>query len=146
MRSRFLRIILILAILLTVVIALPVHMYATREVFEAVVASGIIAVINMALGLVGFEIGFDKSNTVFMGAVFGSMAIRMVLIMMALTILLLNDFHALALSLSLMCFYVLGLVAEIMYALRVLAGRKVTLRREEEHEGEEHDVAFVQSL
>ncbi len=146
MRSRFLRVILIQAVLLAVVILLPVRIYATPDVFLAVVASGIIAVANMGLGLLGFEIGFDKSNTIFLSTVFGSMAFRMVLIMMALTILLLEGFHALALSLSLMCFYLLTLVAEIMYALRVLAGRKVMLPREdEEHDGDEN-VAFAQSL
>jgi hypothetical protein len=79
------------------------------------------------LAVVGFEVAIGKSHQVFMSVVFGGMGIRMALVLIAFTILLLNGYHPLAMALSLMGFYLIVLTAEVMYALQVLAGRKVKL-------------------
>lgn len=131
MRTWFLRVFVILAAVILVV-AIPVRSMATPVVYQAVIASGIISLINLVLAVVGFELAIGKSHQVFMSVVFGGMGIRMALVLIAFTILLLSGYHPLALALSLMGFYLIVLTAEVMYALQVLAGRKVKLEEASE--------------
>lgn len=123
MRLRFLRTALIISLTLGVVLAYPLHAWARPEVIRAVVASGIIAVVNIILGGLTLEYAIDKENRRFMAAVFGGMGVRMGLILVAVTLLLINGYHALALSLSLMGFYVVFMIAEITYVVRELSRR-----------------------
>jgi len=123
MRFQFSKTILLLAMSMAILLAYPLYAWGTVEVIRAIVASGVIALVNIILGCLTLEYAFDKSNQTFMFGVFGGMGIRMGLILIAFTILLINDFHALALSLSLMGFYVTFMIAEIIYAARELARR-----------------------
>jgi len=123
MRLRFLRTALFISLTLGVVLAYPLYTWANAEVIRAVVASGIIAVVNIIIGGITLEYAIDKNNSRFMTAVFGGMGVRMGLILIAVTILLINGYHALALSLSLMGFYVVFMIAEITYAVRELSRR-----------------------
>jgi len=128
MRFQFCKTILLLAAALVLVLAYPVHAWAGAEIVRAVVASGIIALANIIIGCITLDLAIDKRNTVFMAAVFGGMGIRMGLILVAMTILLLNGYHALALSLSLMGFYIVFMIAEIVYAARELGRRNAKAR------------------
>ena len=104
-------------------LAYPMASWSAAEVLDAVIASGIIAFCNVVLGYFLLQYAIDKSNSVFMGVVFGGMGIRMALILVALTILLINDYHALALSLALMGFYVVYMIVELVYVTRELGTR-----------------------
>lgn len=123
MRFQFCKIILLMALSMALLLAYPIYAWASAEVIRAVVASGIIALGNIIIGCLTLDFAIEKSNKIFMTAVFGGMGIRMGLILIAITILLLNGYHPLALTLALMGFYVIFMVAEIMYATRELARR-----------------------
>ena len=123
MRFRFLKSILVLTLVCAGIVVYPTIAWATPEVARSIVAAGIIAFVNVVLGSAILEWGIDKSNSVFMYSVFGGMGLRMALILVALTVLLVNDYHALSLALALMGFYVMSMITEIVYVLRVLNSR-----------------------
>jgi hypothetical protein len=132
MRFRFLRSVLVVTLVAAGVLAYPTIAWASPEVVRSIVASGIIALVNVVLGLIVLEWGIDKPNGAFMYSVFGGMGVRMGLILVTLTVLLLNSYHALSLALSLMGFYVLYSIIEIVYTLRELnrrPARRSTRRR-----------------
>ena len=123
MRFRFLRSVLVLTVVVAGAMAYPTIAWATPEVVDSIVASAIIAIVTLTIGLVALEWAIDKANAPFMYVVFGGMGVRMGLILVALTVLLLNGYHALSLALSLMGFYVVYTIAEIVYVLRELDKR-----------------------
>lgn len=123
MRFRFLRSVLVLTVLVAGVMVYPTIAWAAPEVVRSIVASAIIAVVNVLIGLVALEWSIDKGHAPFMYAVFGGMGVRMGLILLALTVLLLNGYHALSLALSLMGFYVVYTIAEIVYVVQELNRR-----------------------
>ena len=123
MRFRFLRSVLLLTVAAAIVLAYPTVAWATPEVARSIVASGIIALVNALIGLIALEWAIDKENGPFMYTVFGGMGLRMGMILVALTVLLLGGYHALSLPLSLMGFYVLYTIAEIVYVMQELDRR-----------------------
>ena len=128
MRFTFCKTATFIFIALAVVLAYPLYAWGSVEVLRAVIASGIIAFVNILLGGLSLEYAINKSNTVFMTAVFGGMGVRMGLILVAVTILLLNDYHALALTLSLMGFYVVFMTSEIIYVNNELSRRSASAK------------------
>jgi hypothetical protein len=128
MRFKFCKTATLIFIALAVLLAYPLYAWSGTEVLQAVIASGIIAFVNILLGGLSLEYSINKSNRVFMIAVFGGMGVRMGLILMAVTILLLNDYHALALTLSLMGFYVVFMTAEIIYVNNELSRRSASAK------------------
>jgi hypothetical protein len=128
MRFQFLKTALLISVVLVLALAYPLYAWASEEIMRAIVASGIIAFVNIIIGALTLEYAIDKANSRFMTAIFGGMGIRMGLILVAVTILLLNGFHAVALTLSLMGFYVVYMVAEIVYATRELARQSARAR------------------
>ncbi len=124
MRFQFFKTMLPMSLLIALAIAYPLYAWCTVDIRSAIIASAIIAFTNAALAGLALEYAFNKSNKIFMIAVFGGMGIRMALILVALTILLLNGFHALSLALSLMGFYLLFMIYEIIYITRELSRRK----------------------
>ncbi|MEO5931423.1 MAG: hypothetical protein ABIR47_15930 [Candidatus Kapaibacterium sp.] len=123
MRFQFIKTVLLILAVLAAVLAYPLYAWCTAPVMNAIVASAIIAFVNALLGLFALEYAIDKPNNTFMIAVFGGMGLRMGLILVTITILLVTGAHPLALSLSLMGFYVVYLVAEIIYITRELTRR-----------------------
>jgi hypothetical protein len=128
MRFRFLKTALFLTALMALALVYPLYAWASPAIIQAIIAAGIIAFVNIILGALSLEYAIDKSNGTFMTAVFGGMGVRMGLILVAMTLLLLNGFHALALALSLMGFYVVFMIAEITYATRELSQRSARAR------------------
>jgi hypothetical protein len=126
MRFQFFKTVLLLSLLLAVLLAWPLYAWTSPAVLKAILAAAAISICNTIIGTLTIEYGFDKSNKVFMFAVFGGMQVRMILILVALTILLLNKYHALALALSLMGFYAVFLTAEIIYVSREMGRRKAS--------------------
>lgn len=123
MRFRFLRSILLMTLAAAALAAWPTIAWATPEVARSIVASGVIALANIVIGCLVLEWGIDREHGPFMYAVFGGMGVRMGLILVALTVLLLDGYHALSLALSLMGFYIAYTVVEIVYVLRELNRR-----------------------
>lgn len=128
MRFKFCKSVLLLATVMALLLAYPLYAWSSAEVIRAVVASGVIALVNIIVGCITLDYTIDKSNQTFMIGVFGGMGIRMGLILLAVAILLLNGYHALSLTLSLMGFYVAFMIAEIIYATRELSRRNPKTR------------------
>lgn len=125
MKFLFLRTILLITLLFGIVLVYPIYGWATPEVFEGIIAAGIVALANVLIGYLMMEYALDKPNQQFLSLVFGGMAIRLLATMVVLFILFTAKYHQLALSLSLMVFYVVYMVAEIIYITRVMSRRKV---------------------
>ncbi|MBC8145353.1 MAG: hypothetical protein H7X80_07190 [bacterium] len=129
MRFRFLRSVFVLVAIVAALGAYPMIAWATPEVARSIVAAGIIALVNVVLGMLMLEWGIDRSNNKFMYAVFGGMGVRMGLILIALTVLLMSGYHQLSLALALMGFYMMFMITEIVYVLTELNRRRDTERR-----------------
>ncbi len=128
MRFSFLRSILVISALLAAVIYYPLSVWLTPDHLGTVIASGLIAFGNIVIGMVTLELFMEKPHSPFMIAVFGGMGIRMMLILAAFGVLLSYDHDSVVLALSLMGFYIVYMIAEIVYVMKVLGGRKVKLQ------------------
>ncbi len=124
MRFQFIKTAVLILVGVVLALAYPLHVWGTPEVIRAIAASATIAFLNAVAGALSLEYAIDRSNKVFMVAVFGGMGVRMGLVLAVVMILLLSGYHALALVLSLMGFYVAYMIAEITHVLRALARRR----------------------
>jgi hypothetical protein len=111
----------------TVLLAYPLARLATRETILAVVAGALLSTINVLLGFLAIEYSFEKSYTAFMKAVLGGMVARMTIMLGAMVALILL-FHvdAVALTVSMLGFYLIYLVMEVQYVQK-----KVLVRNRE---------------
>ncbi len=94
----------------------PISEFSTPTIVRSIIAGGIMSFINIILGYIAIEIGFDKSHTTFLKIILGGMLIRLLLMWSILLILIKQfEFHAASLMLSLLFFYIMTLVLEILY-------------------------------
>lgn len=102
----------------------PLLKYGSDEVVAGVLLGAGISTINVLLGFLAIEFAFNKSYTIFVRTVIGGMGVRLV-IMLGLLALLIGIFHvhAFALALSLLGFYAVFLLLEVLFIQR-----KVTLK------------------
>ena len=101
--------------------AYPLSRFGTVEVIVAATTGAIISTINVLLGYLSIEYSLNKSYSIFLKAVLGGMGIRMLLMLGALLILIkLFGFHAVALTVSLLGFYVIYLIIEVIFIQRKL--------------------------
>ncbi|MEW6509683.1 MAG: hypothetical protein AB1428_01850 [Bacteroidota bacterium] len=108
-------------------IAFPLVQYGTPEIVWAVAAGALLSTVNVLLGYVAIEYSFEKSYTTFVKAVLGGMGLRMAAMLAALTALIVfGGMHAVALTVSVMGFYAVYLVMEIVFIQR-----KVSLKNRE---------------
>ena len=72
--------------------------------------------VNLLLGYVAIEVGFDKSHTTFLKIVLGGMVVRLCAMWAALIVLVkVYDFNQRALVFSLLFVYALTLILEIHF-------------------------------
>ncbi len=102
----------------------PLLNYGSADVVAGVLLGAGISTINVLLGFFAIEFSFNKSYTVFVRTVIGGMGVRLV-IMLGLLALLIGIFrvHAVALAFSLLGFYAVFLLLEVLFIQR-----KVTLK------------------
>ncbi|HTY01571.1 MAG TPA: hypothetical protein VMG09_16220 [Bacteroidota bacterium] len=102
----------------------PLLRYGSGDVVAGVVLGTALSTLNILLGYIAIEYSFEKSYTVFVRTVIGGMGIRLVL-MLGLLALLIGVFHvhALALAFSLLGFYLVFLLLEVLFIQR-----KVTVK------------------
>jgi len=111
----------------TVLLAYPLARLATRETILAVVAGALLSTINVLLGFLAIEYSFEKSYTTFMKAVLGGMVARMTIMLGAMVaLILLFHMDAVALTVSMLGFYLIYLVMEVQYVQK-----KVLVRNRE---------------
>jgi hypothetical protein len=94
----------------------PLALYANQEVIAAVVAGALLGTLNVIIGYTAIEYAFTKSMTTFTAVVIGGMGLRLMLLLgvMVLFILVFNV-HTVALTVSLIYFYAVYLILEILY-------------------------------
>ena len=106
------------------VLAWPLAAYATSDVRWAVAAGAAVASANVLLGYLAIRYAFGRSYTTFLKAVLGGMGVRLLLMLGAFTLLLLAfRMHALALTCSLLGFYAIFMILEIVFLQRQMAAR-----------------------
>lgn len=94
----------------------PLMLLGSREILLAAAAGCVLSTVNALAGFVTIEIAFGKSYTAFLKAVLGGMGVRMLLALGVLTILIsVYHLHTVALTVSLLGFYVIYLVLEVLY-------------------------------
>ncbi len=96
--------------------AYPLMRLGNREILLAAAAGCALSTVNALAGFVTIEIAFGKSYTAFLKAVLGGMGVRMLLALGVMTVLItVYHLHTVALTVSLLGFYVIYLVLEILY-------------------------------
>jgi hypothetical protein len=99
-----------------VVLAYPLAQYTSGEVTTAVIVGAVLSTVNALLGFLTIEYAFEKSYTTFLKAVVVGMGLRMMLLLGTLLVLVLwVRMHPVALVVSVVGFYVLFLILEILY-------------------------------
>ena len=104
----------------------PVVHYGSPAILTACVVGALLSTVNVLLGYLAIQYSFEKSYTTFLKAVLGGMGARMVLLLGSLVVLIrFFGFHAAALTVSLLGFYALFLVLEILF-IQKKVGNKST--------------------
>jgi len=102
----------------------PLAAYATADVREAVAAGAAVASANVLLGYMAIRYAIGRSYTTFLKAVLGGMGIRLLFMLGAFTHQLVAfRMHAVALTCSLLGFYAVFMVLEIVFLQRQMAAR-----------------------
>jgi len=113
---RFPRRVAAVVLIAAAVLAYPLVRYASPAVAVAVVAGAVISTLNALLGYCSIEYAFGKSYTTFLKVVIGGMGVRM-LGMLGIMLVLILAFHVqpLPLTLSMLGFYMVYLVLEVLF-------------------------------
>ncbi len=99
-----------------VVGAYPLMRYGSTEIIIAASVGALLSTVNVMLGYFAVEYSFEKSYTTFLKAVLGGMGVRMVLMLAVLLALIkIAGLHAVALTISLLTFYLIFLVLEVLF-------------------------------
>jgi len=113
---RFPRLVGVVVLIATAVLAYPLLRFASPAVVIAVAAGTLMSTLNALLGYFSIEYAFGKSYTTFLKVVIGGMGVRM-LGMLGIMLVLILVFHvpSLPLTLSMLAFYLVFLVMEILF-------------------------------
>ena len=104
--------------------AYPLARFGSGEIILAAVIGALLSTLNVVLGFLTIEYAFEKSYTTFLKAVLGGMGIRMLLILGLLVgLILLAHVDAIALVVSLLAFYMVYLILEILYLQRKMLAK-----------------------
>ena len=99
--------------------AYPLFRLASWGVIMAVLIGAALSTLNVIVGFVAIEYAFEKSYTVFLRTVLGGMGIRLVLLLGALTLFIVFlGIHAVALTVSVLAFYLIFLILEVLFIQR----------------------------
>ncbi len=110
-----------------ILLTYPLVAWGTADILTAVVAGALLSTANVLAGYAAIEYSFNKSYTTFVKAVIGGMGLRMVVMLGALAALIvLGGLHPVALTSSLMGFYAVFLILEILHIQK-----KMSLKNQE---------------
>jgi hypothetical protein len=102
--------------------AYPLIRIGSGGVVLAVCVGALLSTVNVLAGFLTIEYSFEKSYTVFLKAVLGGMGIRMVVMLgLMLLLILVARLEAVPFTISLLGFYVVYLVLEILYLQKKVA-------------------------
>jgi len=113
---RFPRRVAVVVLIAAAVLAYPLLRFASPAVVIAVAAGAAMSTLNALLGYFSIEYAFGKSYTTFLKVVIGGMGVRM-LGMLGIMLVLIMVFRVqpLPLTLSMLAFYLVYLVLEILF-------------------------------
>lgn len=96
--------------------AVPLAMLGSGHIAGAFITGAVLSTVNALSGFWAIEYAFDKSFNTLLAAVLGGMGIRIGL-MLGILVLLIKyfGFHTIALVVSMLSFYVVYLVLEVLY-------------------------------
>ena len=101
--------------------AYPLWKLGSFEIVEAAAVGALLSTINVLVGYFAIEYSFTKSYTTLLKAVLGGMGLRMAFILVALLLLIkVFGFHTAALVTSLLGFYVIFLILEVIFIQKKL--------------------------
>lgn len=102
-----------------VVAAVLLATTGSQEIVIAVIAGSVLSTLNALAGFLAIEYSLQKSHATFMKAVLGGMGVRM-LVMLGVLVFLIKvvELHTVALVASVLGFYVIYLVLELLYIQR----------------------------
>ena len=90
--------------------------YGSAEVIAAISAGAALSTANAVLGFLAIEYAFGKSSMTFLKIVLGGMGVRMVMMLgIMLALILVLGVPAVPLTVSVLVFYVVYLVFEILF-------------------------------
>lgn len=113
--------VLIVLILGGAIGAYPLWRLGSADVALSVLAGAVLSTLNVVLGYLAIEYSFNKSYSVFLKAVLGGMGVRMMFMLGALIILIkVYGFHVVGLVVSLLSFYAVFLVLEVVFIQKKL--------------------------
>lgn len=102
-----------------IALAYPLWTMAPEEVATAVAVGAAMATVNVLLGYAAIVYAQGKSYTTFLKAVLGGMGLRLALMLGTLVVLIkVAGMHAVALTVSLLGYYAVFLVLELLYIQR----------------------------
>jgi hypothetical protein len=101
------------------VLAYPLAHYASWDVILGVMLGAFLSTFNVLLGFAAIEYAFDRSYSVFLRTVLGGMGLRLILMLgMMMGLILMFHVHVVALTISLLGFYLVYLVLEVLFIQR----------------------------
>jgi hypothetical protein len=94
----------------------PLYKFGSVEIITAVVSGMALATFNIFLGYFSIELAFKKSTTKFLKVILGGMGIRLLILLSAMVFFIkVLNFHTLAFTITLLGFYAIYLVIEILF-------------------------------
>ena len=99
--------------------AYPMLRFASGPVIGGALIGAALSTLNVMLGYLAIEYAYEKSSTVFLRTVMGGMGLRLLFMLGSMTVLiLLCRVHTAALTVSVLGFYVIFLVLEVLFLQR----------------------------
>jgi hypothetical protein len=99
-----------------VLLAYPLAAFAQGDVRSAVAAGAALSTVNVMLGYGAIRYSFEKSHTTFLKAVLGGMGLRLLFMLGAfIALIAVYGMHPVALTVSLLGFYAVFMVLEIVF-------------------------------
>lgn len=122
--SRFPKQVVAVLIIGGAVAAYPLSRFGSADVIRSVVAGGLLSTLNVLLGYLAIEYSFGKSYSTFLKTVLGGMGVRMVVVLVILVLLIkVYGYHPVALTASLLAFYTVYLVLEVLFIQRKIVAK-----------------------
>jgi hypothetical protein len=124
----FIRNIFITSVIVLIISAYPIHLYATTNQLSSIFYGYLISLINILIGYGFNEIALSKSPKKFMAVIFGSLLLRLMLMSVILLILLsYTSLDTISLVASLFFFYFLFISLEIHFLFKKSSGKNLKL-------------------
>ncbi|RPI15643.1 MAG: hypothetical protein EHM58_13735 [Ignavibacteriae bacterium] len=124
----FIRNILLASIIVLIISAYPIHIYASANQVISIFYGYLISLINILIGYGFNEIALSKSPKKFMAIVFGSLLFRLMLMSLVLVLLLTySGLDTVTLVSSVFFFYFLFISLEIHFLFKKTSGKNLKL-------------------